>query len=178
MLDILPRDIARTLPKIDVQILNKLGSAKGQFELDPTTRRGIVKISKSAFAGTIGEERRRGMRETLSHELMHWVHLESKGTKSDDYRRAIARHYVTRTKGNTILQDSHGHLYREDKWWDIYAGKEYSWETQPSGIEVPTRYFQLWENHDELMKQSSSVHNVDSDAFRETFALVHSIFDA
>ena len=48
---------------------------------------------------------------------------------------------------------------------------------QPIGMEIPSTHFELWDAPETLMKHAARDTNLDADAFRETFALAHSILD-
>lgn len=48
----------------------------------------------------------------------------------------------------------------------------------PSGIEIPPTYFELWETPEKLIHEAHHGKRLKAAAFRETFALAHSIFDS
>jgi hypothetical protein len=171
LLDIVPRSVADTLPKLQIKLVDtSLGGANGQY--DPGKH--VVEVTTANLRGSKGEKRRRELRRVLSHELMHWMHLSAKGPAADAYRAAIKAHYAARTAGEPLI----GGQYRRDKWWDLYAGKEYRFEKgDPAGVEVPTRYYELWETPDILASVMDPAQNPDAAAIRETFSLVHSFFD-
>ncbi len=176
LLDILPKDIAATLPKLTIGLQDaKLGDANGVWS--PAANH--IRITTAAsLKGLKGEPRRREMRRILSHELMHWVHDSAKGPAADAYRAKIKAHYHTRTATDTAEPDGHGGFYRPDKFWKKYVGREYKQEAgQPAGAEIPATHFELWETPQEIMFHAGPK-NPDSAAFRETFSLVHSLFDS
>ncbi len=176
LLDILPRDIADTMSKIKINLSNRtLGGADGFF--DPRTN-SIHITTANALKGIKGEERRREMRRTLSHELMHAVHGTATGPEADAYRQRISDHYAKRTAADVATPDGQGGFYRKDKFYREYAGREYKHENgHPSGKEIPSSHFELWEAPDIATHYASAKH-ANSGAFRETFSLVHSIFDS
>lgn len=172
LLDIMPRELAETLPPLQIQVVDRLRGAAGDY-----ARGGRIRISVSAYRGLTGAARRREMRRTLSHELMHWAHLDSRGKAAIEYRAAIRSHYATRTAGDVLETHRIGYRYRRDKWWDNYAGAEYDHERgRPAGLEVPTRHYELWEKPEVIMSLADA-NKPGSAEFRETFALVHSLFD-
>lgn len=171
LLGILPRAMADTLPKVTIKLVDTSlgGSANGDY--DPTTK--TARVTTLHLVGKKGEARRRELRRILSHELMHWAHLSSTGPAADAYRAAIRDHYAARTAGEALVEG-----YRRDKWWDVYAGREYGFERgKPQGVEVPTRYYELWETPDILAEIMDPAKTPTSKDNRETFSLVHSFFD-
>jgi len=81
-------------------------------------------------------------RRTLWHEMMHHVHLEGPAW----YKQAIADHYHARTAAepvDTLPGYSSPVLGKRDAWYDPYAGRLYGWETDNTGVEIPTRYIEL-----------------------------------
>lgn len=177
LLDILPRAMADSLPKVKIHITDaSLGrGVNGEYDSDKHT----VKVTTRAVTGLTGEERRREMHRVLSHELMHWGHLSSTGPGADRYRAAIRSHYATRTAGDTLIASPGGGGYRQDKWWDLYAGREYAFEKgKPMGIELPTRYYQLWETPDVLATLVDPAQTPNAHSIRETFSIVHTFFDS
>jgi hypothetical protein len=170
LLDILPRPMADTLPKVRINLLDtSMGTANGEY--DWTNH--VVRVTTYHMKGLKGEARRRELRRVLSHELMHWAHMSSKGPAADAYRQAIADHYAARTAGEPLRAG-----FRRDKWWDLYAGREYPFEGgNAGGLEVPTRYYELWETPDILTAILDPAQTPDAAAIRETFNLVHSFFD-
>lgn len=173
LLNILPRAMADTLPKVKITLMDtKMGTANGEYDFTNHE----VRVTTYNMKGLKGEERRRELRRVLSHELMHWAHISSKGTAADAYRTAITDHYTARTAGEPLLPGG----YRRDKWWDLYAGREYGGVEKRlgiRGIEVPTRYYELWETPDILATLMDPAQTLEAAAARETFSLVHSFFD-
>lgn len=170
LLSIIPRSMADTLPKVTIKLVDThLDGANGDFVQSTNT----IRVTTHNLAGKKGEARRRELHRILSHELMHWAHLSSTGPAADAYRNTIRDHYRARTKGEKAING-----YRRDKWWDIYAGKEYKFEKgKPRGVEVPTRYYELWETPDILAEIMDPAKHPNSKEHRETFALVHTFFD-
>jgi hypothetical protein len=128
-LDFLPPELVRQLPKLTVDI--KGINAHGQYGLGGS-------LELSPFLTT--DEAR--ARQTIFHELMHWVHRE--GPK--EYREAITAHFRARTAGEKIV---HLPNYpaairgKTDKWYEPYAGRVYGFERPgEDGLEVPTRYIE------------------------------------
>ena len=80
--------------------------------------------------------------------------------------------------GDIEEPDGKGGCFRSDRWWPRYAGRQYAAENcQPNGMEVPSRYFELWESPETAMLYAD-VQHPESAAFRETFSLVQSIFNS
>ena len=187
LLDILPRDIANTLPKVQITLAKflmddhgkKIKGVAGDYRPEGLPGGPRVRISMEALKGFSGEARRREMRRLLSHELMHWLQQDSVHVKAFQYRRAIASHYSLRTAGHD-LKTKDGVQYREGQFWHWYAGAQYhDAQGKPvgTGLEVPSVYFELWESPEDAIKHAD-LHKPNSAAFRETFALVHSIFNS
>lgn len=189
MLDILPPEIAGTLPKLTIGFVKRFTkvvrtNGVDRLKPDPTTRGDYlaavdggprIRLSIAALKGLRGEPRRREMRRILSHELMHWVHADATGTAAERYRAVISAHYARRTAGDAI-ETIQGVTLRRDRWWDPAVGTEYPFELgKPAGLEVPSWHYELWEAPETLGKKAHAI-NMDSTAFRETFSLVHSIF--
>lgn len=172
LLGIMPRAMAERLPKVTIKIVDhEIGGANGDY--DPRTHTARVTTATLGFKGVKGEARRRELRRVLSHELMHWAHMSSRGEAAKAYRKAIADHYAARTAGDTLIGG-----YRRDKWWDLYAGREYGFEKgKPGGLEVPTRYYELWETPETITTIMNPEEHDHAKENRETFALVHSFFD-
>lgn len=179
LFDILPREIAESLPRLDIKVIRRFtkglaGNARilGDFR---SARAGgaRIRLSVDALKGLKGEARRREMRSILSHELMHWLHLDATHQAARGYRSAIASHYLARTAGDP-LEHKHGIPHRRDRWHWWYSGADV--QGTRDGREIPTTYYELWETP-ELLTRNSALTHPDAAAFRETFALVHSIFD-
>lgn len=171
LLDILPRAMADTLPRVTIKLVDTSlgGTANGDY--DPRT--STVRVTTLNMVGKKGEARRRELRRVLTHELMHWAHMSATGPAADAYRAAIRDHYAARTAGEPLTWGC-----RRDKWWDLYAGREYNFERgRPQGLEVPTRYYELWETPDILAEIMDPAKTPTSRENRETFSLVHSFFD-
>lgn len=172
LLDLVPRDMADTLPKLKIAIVESRLSGGANGEYHPGTAKVI--ITTHSLRGLKGEHRRREFHRVLSHELMHWLHYDASGIRADTFRKTIREHFATRTKGEEIIQ---GAFYK-DKWYDLYAGKVYRFERDdPRGTEVPTRYYELWEMPDRLITLFDSKKTPDAAAHRETFLLTHSFLE-
>jgi hypothetical protein len=79
--------------------------------------------------------------------------------------------------GDIKIPDGEGGVLRPDKFWDLYAGREYEEEHgDPSGLEIPARYFELWEQPETTIVHADAS-DPDANEFRETFSLVNSIVD-
>jgi hypothetical protein len=71
--------------------------------------------------------------------------------------------------------------YLEGEWYHLYAGRCYSAETEAAyggrGLELPPMYYELWEDPEAL----SSIMDIEfchkNIANRETFYIVHQLFD-
>lgn len=173
LLDILPRSMADTLPKVTIKLVDTSigGSANGDYDFNNY----VVRVTTLHLKGRKGEYRRRELRRILSHELMHWAHMSSTGPAAEAYRKAIRDHYATRTAGEALIGG-----YRRDKWYDLYAGREYPWEAKSggaAGLEVPTRYYEIWETPETITALMDPKQNNHAAAARETFAIVHTFFD-
>jgi len=180
ILDLLPRKIAQTLPKLRIKFVERL-TKDGKVESRSGRYRsgGQLQISTSGLKGLRGAARKEEMRRILSHELMHWVHIDSRGPAADAYRAAIRAHYLQRTAGEKLETSAEGYKFRRDGWWKDYCGVEYDHEHgRPRGLEIPTTYFELWEQQARLLELSDQRQNPLSSSFRETFSLVQTIFDA
>lgn len=175
VLNLLPRSVADTLPKVSIELTGKSigGTANGMYLPDTVQ---VQVTSRNMRAGMTQEQRRREFRRILSHELMHWVHLSATGPGADAYRQAITDHFNARTAGDSLVMGS----FLPDQWWDLYAGKLYPRAERKyncRGLEVPTRYYELWASPDILAAQLDPAQSPAAAAHRETFALVHSFFD-
>lgn len=179
VLDITPRALAATLPELRIRIVERLTEdGKATNEAARYRRGGRLQISAAALKGLKGEARRKEVRRILSHELAHWVHLDAQGPAADAYRAAIRSHYAARTATDALETDPRGFRFRRDGWWHRYAGTEYGHENgSPAGLEIPSVYFELWETP-EWLTLHSDLEKPSAAAFRETFALVNSIFDS
>ena len=184
LLDILPAEIAKSLPKLQITIakhlLDDLGRKKKGVSGDyQPLAKGIprARVSMESLTGLKGEARRREMRRILSHELMHWLHMDATHPAAARYRAAIQSHYHARTAFDVEEPDGQGGCYRRDKFHKRYCGRQYSGESTAHGLEIPPTCFELWETPEKLQLHSHT-DQPDSAAFRDTFSLVHSIFDA
>ena len=184
MLDILPREIAETLPKVQITIAERLldefgktVDTKGDY-LTKDAGGPRIRINMQALKNIKGERRRREMRRILSHELAHWLHMDATSHKAIEYRLAVKNHYHTRTAGDVPEPDGEGGFYRKDRFWKKYAGREYKDEHGiAAGLEIPSCYFELWETPEKIM-QRANLDFPNAVEFRETLALVMSIFNS
>jgi hypothetical protein len=108
-------------------------------------------------------------RQTLFHELGHWVHRDA----PEWYRASIRSHFNERTRGEEIAPlfgfgDSVG---KQDNWSSVYTGRVYPLEMKnPTGSEIPSTHFEKLALPDaEVAKYLS-----DSD-FRETMEISLSV---
>jgi hypothetical protein len=149
-LDFLPWLKANALPKL-------------QISVEPIDANGVYsgggRVGLSPFL--TDKDRTR----VLFHELMHWVHRE--GPK--EYRDAIRAHFEDRTEGERVvrLPGYIGVRGKKDDWYEAYAGRIYSFEGRPEGLEVPTRYIE-W-----LTMDPEKMADLWNDGtFRETMTVV------
>ncbi len=79
---------------------------------------------------------------TLSHEIVHWVHI-----RSDDMRIATNNFWNRRTAGDEWEPNpSYGGEMKKDKWPEDYCGKRYKSAEEKFdilGAEIPTRGIEL-----------------------------------
>ncbi len=176
-LDMLPRGIAETLAPLEIHLVKTLPeNRKGQYS--PIKGGARLSVSLEALKGLRGEARRQELRRILRHEQMHWIHMSATHPRAAAYRETIRSHYAVKTTSDLKMPDGKGNFFREDQWWDLRAGKEYKEENgAANGLEVPAVYFELWETP-ETMRMFSDLEKPGGAAFRETFALVHTIFDS
>ncbi len=135
----LPGPLAKSLPKFSILLAQSLGN---DLEGSYSDTAHVLKISKSAHA-------KGGMvkvRETIYHELMHWVHLHG----PPEYRDAIKALYDQRTAGEPLVNVGYTNPLRKDKWWWNYAGTQYLTRDETNqtvgGLEVPTTHVELLAN--------------------------------
>ena len=136
VVDFLPPSIATGLPKFKIQLAQSLGGGVLGSYSDATH---TLKISKSAH-GKGGPDL---LRETIYHELTHWIHMH--GPQS--YRDAIKSLYDLRTAGEPLVGVGYTNPVRKDKWWWNYAGTQYlnrgETDKTVAGLEVPTTHVEL-----------------------------------
>lgn len=148
----LPPDLARSLPRLTIGV-RSLGGARGNHAPG-----GIVNL--------VPDLDPEAARRTLFHELTHWVHID--GPKW--YRDLVREHFEARTAGEATAQlsgYSRNVRGKRDKWVEAYAGRIYSWERQPEGLEVPTRYMELLTETDAMLAE-----HWRDDRIRETLMVV------
>lgn len=84
-------------------------------------------------------------RSTIFHELTHWVHRELPG--DHPWVKKIKAHFEARTAGEKIisLPGYAGSKGKRDKWYEVYAGRIYSFPEEAThlGLEFPTRHLEL-----------------------------------
>lgn len=80
------------------------------------------------------------VRETIFHELTHWVHIDG-GPAFSRWRRELAALYKARTVGELPKRHADGYRYHEDDWWTEYVGRIYPGEA--AGLELPTMHADL-----------------------------------
>jgi SPP1 gp7 family putative phage head morphogenesis protein len=113
-LNMVPAEVARTLPKIRIQIVEATAASKAVLGgYSPETR--MVTLVKTNLKTTAA------MKATLMHELGHWVHLH--GPK--EYQELIRALFQARTAGEeaffvAALQER----VKRDRWFELYAGVE------------------------------------------------------
>lgn len=134
-LSYVPPALAQSLPKIEIRAV-KAGQLRGALgEYKPSSKTILVRASSPINSA----------KETLFHELVHWLHIEG----PQWYRDAIASHFAARTAGEAIVP-----LYpyrasgKLDRWYDPYAGAIYARYGPNAGLEVPTRYLQVLAKED------------------------------
>jgi SPP1 gp7 family putative phage head morphogenesis protein len=169
ILSFLPKEVAEALPPLRIEISNTIGGGFGDY--DPTTK--VVRVARKVCLASVGGVGQ--FYETLWHETMHWIHMHG----PESYRKTIAEHFAERTKGQQMGRLS-GYKERgkEDHWYDAYAGRIYgpSLDTpEGSGIEVPTKYFQLLNNPGKLLRERNPL-KINSAHLDETLRKVLSIF--
>lgn len=191
-LNILPRELADTLPKLDIGFVKRFTkvvriNGVDRLKPDPATLGDYLakadggprlRLSTDALKGLKGEERRREMRRLLSHELTHWLHTEARGQAAVRYRSNIRSHYLSRTAAGAKEPDGKGGFYRHGRFYKKYVGREYKHEQgHPMGVEIPSTHFELWDAPETIMFHANRQHP-DAASFRETFSLSHSILDS
>ena len=107
------------------------------------------------------------LRQTLYHELMHWIHIEGPA----GYRQVINQHFQARTAGElTKRLPNYGRnvVGLKDDWYEVYAGRIYYGHPYGGqGLEVPTRYIEWLAMPSDKM---AFLWNIPS--FRETMQIV------
>jgi|GEM_PF-1357586 len=167
VVSLLPYDVLKTLPRFQLVISNAK-DALGEY--DPASR--ILTL----YRGSLGDNKD-AVRETLYHELMHWAHLHG----PQEYRDKIAAHFQSRTSNEKLVSGQfYKGWFKPDRFYDEYAGRVYTESTidtrEGRGLEIPTRYFQLFANPNKLLLAMDPLANKNAAYFLETFKLVNSIF--
>lgn len=153
-LNFIPAKVARKLPKLEIKVVREYDSY-GSYAPG-----GRFKLS------TLLEGRPEKAKETIFHELMHWVHREG----PQEYRTAIKKHFEERTAGERIRRlpgYSKGTNGKTDKWYEPYAGRIYSFEVTAEGLEIPTRYIEWL-----TFKPEEMAAHWNDPNFRETMKIV------
>ena len=171
ILSFLPKEVAEALPPLRIEINREDGGSLGSYCNITKT----VRVGRKTCLRSFGKEKQ--FTETLWHEIMHWIHFNA----PQSYKDTIAAHFKERTLGEKYGPLSgYGSKGKRDKWWDAYAGRIYkgaSYDTDEGvGIELPTRYFQLLANPENLLHQRDPIINMNAAAFDETLWSVLSIF--
>jgi len=129
--DFLPPFVVNSLPPLHVQVCDWL-NAYGEYN------KGLVKL------GGVNLKTKVKARETIFHELAHWVHLELPGTHP--WVQAIKAHFEARTSGEEVVSLGNYNLTGlRDQWWEVYMGRVYNLPEEAThlGVEFPTRNFEL-----------------------------------
>jgi len=170
VLDLLPPAVAKKLPPITL-IVEPTYDALGEYD----TGKHALRLNFAALSA-LAKTDPNAPKETLWHELMHWIHLNG----PPEYSASIRDHFRLRTVGEPTHQlpgyeaDVEG---REDQWWEAYAGRIYPGEPiDGTGMEVPTRYFQLLANPAKLLRQFDPGVNKHAASFLPTLRTVMEIF--
>ncbi len=170
VLAMLPPGVSARLPKLAAATVD-IGPPGAYGDYDPGAQR--IRINAGLLSGHAGELRGRYHRQTMFHELMHWVHM---GDPEGGYRDAVKAHFEARTKGERLRAKGRTKYY-EDEWYDWYAGAVYRFEGRaPSGLEVPTRYFQLHADPDAMADTFNKLSPAQRAKFLETHAEAMRIF--
>jgi hypothetical protein len=169
MLDILPFHIAIRLPDIGISFIDtaihKSENANGTYNWESHR----IQVTTWHMKDLSGEELRRELHRVLSHEVMHWVHMSSKGPAADAYRQAITNLYEARTAGGSGGRWHNPYAsYNDQDAFDAFKHK---------GFEIPTTCYELWANHADLAGFAHLEIAKNSVVFREMFFIVHSIFN-
>lgn len=174
-LAMIPRARAEALPPITIKRIRSDPNHGGDYNRDTRELRVNVNYTR-VLRETDPERRAAEVKRLLFHELTHWLHISLPGPDGERYREAVRRHFAERTAGQPFLASWGGGGFREDKWYDLYAGREYAFERgEPGGLEVPTVYLQLLAMPDRLAAEASNADPERAAAFRETLLLCLSI---
>lgn len=151
-LNFIPPQKVMKLPGLRLEIANEPG-ANGSYN-----GKGLVKLSPNLNLP--------GLKRVGFHELMHWLHMEG----GPEFKELIRAHFEARTQGEKVKTlPGYGTRTKgkRDKWYEVYAGRVYPWETMPMGLEVPTRYIEWLTHTPEWMAEHWNNAN-----FRETMLVV------
>ena len=152
-MDFVPHEIAKKLPPLKIQIDSDLLSNNelGSYSF------GVIKIKDNLT--------KQKFEKTIFHELMHWLHRDG---PSNEFRKAIRDHFKARTAGEELVKLTRykGFGYRDD-WYDEYASVVYSWEDEPGGLEMVTRYAEWF-----VFDEDSKLKLWNSLKHRETLKIV------
>ncbi|MDH5657575.1 MAG: hypothetical protein OEZ34_16795, partial [Spirochaetia bacterium] len=144
LIDFIPEDALKSnkFQKINIRIGNIGNNILGQYD------KGVLKISNNLITD------RKKLKETVYHELMHWLHDDTMNQRGENFKKTISDIFSKRTAGYPIYYDSSGGYRRDDRWWDRYAGRVYWFEKKAGiepGSEVATMHFQLMSDPDYLV---------------------------
>lgn len=134
-MDFLPPSVVEDLPKLRIVVINSK-RAKGSY-----CKRGLLELAKNNLTDAADS------RETLFHELAHWVHRELPG--DHPWVKDIKTHFQTRTSGESIVKlPGYAATGKRDKWWESYMGRIYAFSEEAThlGLEFPTRNLELLAN--------------------------------
>jgi SPP1 gp7 family putative phage head morphogenesis protein len=145
-LNLLPPDLVKRLPKLDLHTVDALDDAAQYFKGG--------KILFAEHHTTSAEV----LRRNIFHELTHWVHLELPDSHS--WVRGIQDHFVNRTAGELVVPLAHASdgsvMYSgfRDHWFNAYMGRYYGLpeEAMHLGLEHPTSCLELLAHPAELSK--------------------------
>ncbi|MBL9176891.1 MAG: hypothetical protein JNM65_02445 [Verrucomicrobiaceae bacterium] len=130
-MDFLPPSVVNSLPPLHIQVCDWL-NAYGEYN------KGLVKL------GGVSLKTKVKARETIFHELAHWVHLELPGMHP--WVQAIKAHFEARTAGEAVVTlGNYAVTGLRDQWWEVYMGRVYNLPEEAThlGVEFPTRNFEL-----------------------------------
>lgn len=140
----LPKSIASHLPKLSISV-------------KPLKSFGRYENRRLEIAADLDEGK---ARETLFHELAHWVHNHGQTW----YRSAIRAHFEERTGDEPIvhIEGYPDHVVGKlDNWRNTYAGRVYPAEKgTPNGLEIPSTHFQLLALPDDELADYLNDHSV------------------
>lgn len=163
--------VVKRLPMFWVKLENKLPfHMMGSY--NPYTR--ILSLNSRYW------RQHKSIRETIFHELTHWVHLHAPKTK----QKALQRYFKRRIAGEKVvaLKGFSGsvHGYEDDFGKDNYAGALYPMDADdPVGYELPTVHLEklAWSDA-ELLERLNNKGASRTYAFRNAFKKSLSLYYA